>query len=198
MPLRTLVIGGQRSGKSRHAEEIVAASGLAPVYVATATAGDGEMQERIVAHRARRGPHWRTVGEPLDLPGAVARAAGGLPRAGRLPHALGEQPARRRRGVEADRTPAEALARVSDRRCWSPTAGLGISTTCCTPRRCARHPQPARGDRRPGDSYRRGRGAEIRTTNSEGDYEPPTRIPPRSSPASMPARRPHPQPDPAG
>lgn len=76
MPTRVLVLGGQRSGKSRYAEEIVAASGLAPVYVATATAGDHEMSERIAAHRARRGANWHTVEEPLDLAGALARESG--------------------------------------------------------------------------------------------------------------------------
>ena len=71
-----LVLGGQRSGKSRFAEGLIARSGLAPVYLATATAGDGEMTERIARHRDRRGDGWRTVEEPLDLAGALAREAG--------------------------------------------------------------------------------------------------------------------------
>lgn len=70
-----LVVGGQRSGKSRHAERLVAESGLARIYVATATAGDGEMAERIGAHRDRRNGEWTTVEEPLDLPGALDRLA---------------------------------------------------------------------------------------------------------------------------
>lgn len=76
MPSRVLVLGGQRSGKSRYAEELVIASGLSPVYLATAAPGDGEMRERIAAHRVRRGEGWRTVEEPLDLAGALAREAG--------------------------------------------------------------------------------------------------------------------------
>ena len=71
-----LVLGGARSGKSSYAEELIGASGLAPVYLATAEAGDREMTERIAQHRSRRGSSWQTVEEPLQLEAALAREAG--------------------------------------------------------------------------------------------------------------------------
>jgi len=74
-PRTVLVLGGARSGKSAFAEDLVLGSGLRPVYVATGRAFDDEMESRIAAHRARRGPQWRTVEEPLDLPGAIAAQA---------------------------------------------------------------------------------------------------------------------------
>lgn len=71
-----LVLGGARSGKSRHAEAIVLSTGHEPVYVATGQAGDAEMAARIEAHQARRGARWRLVEEPLNLPQALSREAG--------------------------------------------------------------------------------------------------------------------------
>ncbi len=73
----TLVIGGARSGKSRHAEALVAAEPGPWLYVATAEAGDVEMAARIAEHRARRGAGWRTVEAPRDLVGALGTAPPG-------------------------------------------------------------------------------------------------------------------------
>jgi adenosylcobinamide kinase/adenosylcobinamide-phosphate guanylyltransferase len=70
-----LVLGGQRSGKSRFAENLVAASSLERIYLATATAGDREMSERIARHRSRRDSGWRTIEEPLDIAARVASEA---------------------------------------------------------------------------------------------------------------------------
>jgi adenosylcobinamide kinase/adenosylcobinamide-phosphate guanylyltransferase len=65
---KVLILGGVRSGKSRHAEELIAhhpnvvyvAAGLPP------SENDPEWAARIAAHQARRPASWRTV-ETGDL-----------------------------------------------------------------------------------------------------------------------------------
>jgi adenosylcobinamide kinase/adenosylcobinamide-phosphate guanylyltransferase len=72
----TLVLGGARSGKSRHAENLVAAAPAPWTYIATAQAFDDEMRERIASHRARRDENWQTVDAPLALADALESASG--------------------------------------------------------------------------------------------------------------------------
>jgi adenosylcobinamide kinase/adenosylcobinamide-phosphate guanylyltransferase len=77
-PRATLVLGGARSGKSRHAEILTraqAGSRGTCVYLATAEPFDAEMRARIAAHQSSRGPDWRTREAPLDLPVAIAAEA---------------------------------------------------------------------------------------------------------------------------
>jgi adenosylcobinamide kinase/adenosylcobinamide-phosphate guanylyltransferase len=80
---RELILGGQKSGKSRRAEQLAAAwlaqdARHGVVLVATAQAHDGEMRARIERHRADRAarlPALRTIEEPLALGEALAAHA---------------------------------------------------------------------------------------------------------------------------
>jgi len=65
--VRELILGGARSGKSEWAERQARASQCDVVYVATAEAGDGEMERRIALHRVRRPASWATVEAPRAL-----------------------------------------------------------------------------------------------------------------------------------
>ena len=68
------VTGGARSGKSTAAVEAARHSGRAVVFIATATAGDDEMVERIARHRDERPAGWTTVEAPQHLAEAIAAA----------------------------------------------------------------------------------------------------------------------------
>ncbi len=75
---RVLVIGGVRSGKSRHAEGLLSAD--EPVRYLAAGPTDAEDPDpdwaaRLAAHRGRRPSRWTTV-ETVDLAGELAAARG--------------------------------------------------------------------------------------------------------------------------
>ena len=67
------MLGGARSGKSRHAERLLEAAG-GGVYLATAEVRDAEMRARIDLHQSRRGDNWRTVEEPVAIADIIAKA----------------------------------------------------------------------------------------------------------------------------
>ncbi len=56
-----LIIGGARSGKSRFAQELALKLGEPVLFVATAAAGDEEMQHRIEEHQRARSATWTTL-----------------------------------------------------------------------------------------------------------------------------------------
>lgn len=74
-PLKLLLLGGQKSGKSRQAELLARAwlqadAGRSASLVATGTAYDAEMHERIARHqhdRRERVPQLATVEAPRDV-----------------------------------------------------------------------------------------------------------------------------------
>src|SRR5262245_35740782 len=66
-----LILGGARSGKSALAVQRARSSGAAVTFIATATAGDAEMAERIERHRAARPRAWRVVEVPIALAAAL-------------------------------------------------------------------------------------------------------------------------------
>jgi adenosyl cobinamide kinase/adenosyl cobinamide phosphate guanylyltransferase len=72
----TIILGGARSGKSRHGEALIGVHPPPWTYIATAEAWDDEMAARIELHRARRDARWRTVESPQGMSAALAEAAG--------------------------------------------------------------------------------------------------------------------------
>ena len=73
----TFIIGGARSGKSAHAERLIAALPAPWTYIATAQAFDDEMRERIAVHQSRRDEKWRTLEAPLELADVLERTGEG-------------------------------------------------------------------------------------------------------------------------
>ncbi len=68
--------GGSRSGKSAAAQRLAEKRRGKLLYIATAEALDGEMEQRIDAHRRARGERWDTIEERLDLAGALRKSEG--------------------------------------------------------------------------------------------------------------------------
>lgn len=75
MTSRALVLGGIRSGKTAMAERMAQAHDGEVIYVATATAGDEEMAERIRRHQRLRPSDWGLREEAIDLASVLADEA---------------------------------------------------------------------------------------------------------------------------
>lgn len=69
------ITGGARSGKSAYAVELAKRHGGRTAFIATAVAGDDEMEQRIQLHQASRPPAWTTVEEPIKVAEAISGVA---------------------------------------------------------------------------------------------------------------------------
>jgi adenosylcobinamide kinase/adenosylcobinamide-phosphate guanylyltransferase len=75
-PYLQLILGGARSGKSHYALNQGNEASFEPkIFVATASAQDEEMAQRIERHRGQRGPQWQTMEEPYHLAQALEKCA---------------------------------------------------------------------------------------------------------------------------
>jgi adenosylcobinamide kinase / adenosylcobinamide-phosphate guanylyltransferase len=70
------ILGGARSGKSTHAQDLAEQLGGddGVLFVATAQAYDDDMRARIVAHQASRPAGWATLEAPLHVGEQIANA----------------------------------------------------------------------------------------------------------------------------
>ncbi len=69
--MKTLVLGGVKSGKSRYSEMLARQSGLPVTVIATAQALDEEMKARIARHKADRPAEWSVLEVPAKLSEAL-------------------------------------------------------------------------------------------------------------------------------
>ena len=66
------IIGGCRSGKSKHALQMAEKMpGKKKIFIATCEPEDDEMKQRVAQHQRDRRRSWSTVEEPLHLPQAI-------------------------------------------------------------------------------------------------------------------------------
>jgi adenosylcobinamide kinase/adenosylcobinamide-phosphate guanylyltransferase len=76
--MRTLLIGGARSGKSALAQRWSSERSADVCALVTGTESDPEMAARIAAHRRDRPSHWRVREEPIYLGRALREETSGL------------------------------------------------------------------------------------------------------------------------
>lgn len=75
-PEIVLVTGGVKSGKSSWALQYAEEKGIKRAFIATATALDEEMRQKIRAHRMERADRWTTIEESLNVAGLVDKESG--------------------------------------------------------------------------------------------------------------------------
>ena len=63
----TFITGGQRSGKSRYAQELAEKKSDEPVYLATAHIWDADLEQRVRRHQSDRGEKWTTIEEEIEI-----------------------------------------------------------------------------------------------------------------------------------
>ncbi len=63
----TFITGGQRSGKSRYAQELAEQISNEPVYLATAHIWDADFEQRVRRHQSDRGEMWTTIEEEIEI-----------------------------------------------------------------------------------------------------------------------------------
>ncbi len=73
-----LILGGARSGKSHFAQELALKSDQPVLFVATATAGDEEMHQRIEQHKKNRPATWKTLEVTTHLGNQILPNLGGV------------------------------------------------------------------------------------------------------------------------
>lgn len=78
MTVKHLILGGARSGKSRFAErttkQLASHQNKQLIYIATATADDQEMAERIKKHQQDRTQDWQLKEHPTKLAAAIEKS----------------------------------------------------------------------------------------------------------------------------
>ncbi len=116
-----LVLGGARSGKSAFAERLAAGLPAPVTYVATATASDADMAERIARHRARRPSAWATEEVGAALVEALDRLPGTT-----LVDSLGSWVAACDMAPDVDGLVAVLARRAGDTVLVSEEVGLGV------------------------------------------------------------------------
>lgn len=78
MGLEILIIGGARSGKSHFAQELARKQAKPVLFVATATASDEEMKQRIEEHKKARPVEWRTLETSFGLAHNILQNIGSI------------------------------------------------------------------------------------------------------------------------